>query len=226
VLLRFEDDAETDRVVAAVQASGEAWMGGTVWNDRRAIRISVSNWQTSEDDVARTVAAFRSRPGVMAGREIADVYTKLREQALGFGSSEIKAPPVIPGGRALGVVMDMGYDTAVVSVLGLADGTSSIYVSNGGGTIGMGDHDRVAAASKRWVGVAETASGLTETDDDPLPAEGVIRFNVLTTGRRLAGEAPEAELAEESHPLFPLYAAGQQVIAEIRRVEEGKLVDR
>ena len=58
VLLRFETDEATDRVVAAVQAGGEAWMGGTVWDDRRAIRISVSNWQTSEDDVQRTIAAF------------------------------------------------------------------------------------------------------------------------------------------------------------------------
>jgi glutamate/tyrosine decarboxylase-like PLP-dependent enzyme len=58
VLVRFEDDETTDRVVAAVQATGEAWMGGTVWDGRRAIRISVSNWQTDEDAVARTVAAF------------------------------------------------------------------------------------------------------------------------------------------------------------------------
>jgi len=58
VLLRFEDDEATDAVVAAVQASGEAWMGGTTWDGRRAIRISVSNWQTSEDDVERTLAAF------------------------------------------------------------------------------------------------------------------------------------------------------------------------
>jgi glutamate/tyrosine decarboxylase-like PLP-dependent enzyme len=58
VLLRFEDDEATDAVVAGVQASGEAWLGGTVWNGRRAIRISVCNWQTSEDDVERTVAAF------------------------------------------------------------------------------------------------------------------------------------------------------------------------
>jgi hypothetical protein len=41
-----------------VQEGGEAWLGGTVWNDRRAIRISVCNWQTSEADVERTVAAF------------------------------------------------------------------------------------------------------------------------------------------------------------------------
>ncbi|HEY7396830.1 MAG TPA: pyridoxal-dependent decarboxylase [Gaiellaceae bacterium] len=58
VLLRFEDDETTDGVVAAVQASGEAWMGGTVWDDRRAIRLSVSNWQTTDADVARTIAAF------------------------------------------------------------------------------------------------------------------------------------------------------------------------
>jgi len=58
VLLRFEDDEATDAVVAAVQASGEAWLGGTTWDGRRAIRVSVSNWQTSEDDVARAVAAF------------------------------------------------------------------------------------------------------------------------------------------------------------------------
>ena len=58
VLLRFEDDETTDRVVSAVQAGGEAWMGGTVWNDRRAIRISVSSWQTSDEDVERTLAAF------------------------------------------------------------------------------------------------------------------------------------------------------------------------
>ncbi len=58
VLLRFEDDETTDAVVTAVQASGEAWMGGSVWNDRRAIRISVSNWQTSDDDIERTIAAF------------------------------------------------------------------------------------------------------------------------------------------------------------------------
>ena len=39
----------------------------------------------------------------MAEREIADIYVKLRDQAIGFGSVEIKAPPVVPGGRVLGV---------------------------------------------------------------------------------------------------------------------------
>jgi glutamate/tyrosine decarboxylase-like PLP-dependent enzyme len=58
VLLRFETDDRTQAVLRAVQQSGEAWMSGTTWEGRQAIRISVSNWQTSEDDVARTAAAF------------------------------------------------------------------------------------------------------------------------------------------------------------------------
>ena len=59
VLFRFADDARTEAVLAGVQAGGEAWLSGTTWDGRPAIRISVSNWQTSEDDVERTLAAFR-----------------------------------------------------------------------------------------------------------------------------------------------------------------------
>jgi glutamate/tyrosine decarboxylase-like PLP-dependent enzyme len=63
VLFRFEDDETTNAVLAAVQSSGEAWMSGTTWDGRAAIRISVSNWRTSDEDVARTLAAFRAALG-------------------------------------------------------------------------------------------------------------------------------------------------------------------
>jgi glutamate/tyrosine decarboxylase-like PLP-dependent enzyme len=58
VLVRFETDERTAEVLRLVQGSGEAWMSGTIWDGRSAIRLSVSNWQTSDDDIARTVAAF------------------------------------------------------------------------------------------------------------------------------------------------------------------------
>jgi glutamate/tyrosine decarboxylase-like PLP-dependent enzyme len=58
VLLRFgDDDAATDAVVAAVQRSGECWMGATTWHGMRLMRISVSNWSTTEQDVDRAVQA-------------------------------------------------------------------------------------------------------------------------------------------------------------------------
>ena len=60
VLFRFEDDAATHSVLAGVQQSGEAWMGGTTWQGRPAIRVSVSSWRTTEADIDRTVAAFEA----------------------------------------------------------------------------------------------------------------------------------------------------------------------
>ena len=58
VLVRFGTDEETDRVIRAVQNSGECWMGATSWHGVRAMRISVSNWQTTEGDVDRSVRAI------------------------------------------------------------------------------------------------------------------------------------------------------------------------
>jgi glutamate/tyrosine decarboxylase-like PLP-dependent enzyme len=63
VLFRFADDAQTRAALAAVQASGDAWMSGTVWDGRAAIRLSVSNWRTTEADIDRTVAAFAAALG-------------------------------------------------------------------------------------------------------------------------------------------------------------------
>jgi glutamate/tyrosine decarboxylase-like PLP-dependent enzyme len=57
-LFRFEDDETTLRVLDEVQRGGEAWMGGTTWEGRTAIRLSVSSWRTTESDIDRTVAAF------------------------------------------------------------------------------------------------------------------------------------------------------------------------
>lgn len=59
-LIRFEASDGTnisDDVIAAINASGEAFVSGGSWNGDRVMRISVCGWNTSEADVARTVAA-------------------------------------------------------------------------------------------------------------------------------------------------------------------------
>ncbi|HEX8170025.1 MAG TPA: aminotransferase class V-fold PLP-dependent enzyme [Thermoanaerobaculia bacterium] len=59
VLVRFGDDDElTRRVVAGVQAEGTCWLGGTTWQGLAAMRVSVSNWATNEDDIERSAAAI------------------------------------------------------------------------------------------------------------------------------------------------------------------------
>jgi glutamate/tyrosine decarboxylase-like PLP-dependent enzyme len=58
VLVSFGEADETKRVIAAVQADGTCWCGGTEWHGQAAMRISVSNWSTTEQDVDRSVAAI------------------------------------------------------------------------------------------------------------------------------------------------------------------------
>jgi glutamate/tyrosine decarboxylase-like PLP-dependent enzyme len=60
VLFRFADDQATEQVLRRVVDSGEAWMSGTTFDGRKAIRLSVSNWRTSDNDLARTIEAFRN----------------------------------------------------------------------------------------------------------------------------------------------------------------------
>ncbi|HEY8796013.1 MAG TPA: aminotransferase class V-fold PLP-dependent enzyme [Gemmatimonadaceae bacterium] len=58
VLVSFGDDETTRRVIAAVQSDGTCWCGGTVWHGRAAMRISVSSWATTDDDVEQSLAAI------------------------------------------------------------------------------------------------------------------------------------------------------------------------
>jgi glutamate/tyrosine decarboxylase-like PLP-dependent enzyme len=63
-LVRFladdgQHDRRTDRIIAAIQESGTTWFGGTTWRGKRAMRISVCNWRTTESDVEQAVAAVR-----------------------------------------------------------------------------------------------------------------------------------------------------------------------
>lgn len=58
VLVSFGTPEETRRVIAGIQADGTCWCGGTVWQGHTAMRISVSCWATTDDDVERSVEAM------------------------------------------------------------------------------------------------------------------------------------------------------------------------
>jgi glutamate/tyrosine decarboxylase-like PLP-dependent enzyme len=60
VVVDFGDPARTDAVIAAVQSDGTCWCGPTSWHGRKAMRTSVSSWNTTEDDIDRSIAAVRA----------------------------------------------------------------------------------------------------------------------------------------------------------------------
>jgi len=71
VVASFGDGERTNAVISAIQRDGTCWCGPTVWRGRRAMRISISNWATTEDDIDRSAEAILtahrddtpSRPG-------------------------------------------------------------------------------------------------------------------------------------------------------------------
>lgn len=58
VVVSFGSTEQTEAVVHAVQEDGTCWCGGTVWQGRKAMRISVSSWATTEADVEKSVTAI------------------------------------------------------------------------------------------------------------------------------------------------------------------------
>jgi glutamate/tyrosine decarboxylase-like PLP-dependent enzyme len=63
VCATFGSDQRTADVAARLMADGTAWMTGSRWHGQAVLRISVSNWSTTDDDVARSLAALRAAAG-------------------------------------------------------------------------------------------------------------------------------------------------------------------
>jgi glutamate/tyrosine decarboxylase-like PLP-dependent enzyme len=68
-------DAHTRAVIAAVQADGTCWLGGTTWQGKAAMRISVSNWSTTEADADASVAAILRCAEAVTGTGAAQTVT-------------------------------------------------------------------------------------------------------------------------------------------------------
>jgi glutamate/tyrosine decarboxylase-like PLP-dependent enzyme len=58
VLVSFGSPERTLRTIARLQAEGTCWCGSTVWQGQTAMRISVSSWATTKEDVERSLAAM------------------------------------------------------------------------------------------------------------------------------------------------------------------------
>ncbi len=94
VCVSFGDDARTREVVDRLLADGTVWMTGSTWHGRAVMRISVSNWSTSEDDVRRAIDAVRraaAEPNAL--RRASRPHGNRRLPASGRGSSVGRPQP-------------------------------------------------------------------------------------------------------------------------------------
>jgi hypothetical protein len=145
----------------------------------------------------------------------AEVYEGLRQQVLRLTPDQLG--DAFAGAPILALLMETGYTDAVATLVGVADGTSSLYLSNGGGFVGAGTHAAVADANRRWLEAGRTfLPELYEVADPPLRDVGMTQFVAVTPDALRAVVAPEDDLGKDRHPLSPFFYAAQDVITQIR----------
>jgi hypothetical protein len=153
----------------------------------------------------------------------AEIYLELRTKALDVDPAAIGLAPTEKLDRVYGVILDLGYPEGPATLVGFSDGTTSLYTSSGWGVIGGGEHEVVAEATLRWLTVAESMiDDFEKADHSQLPQVGDVAFTVLTYDGRYRAVTQESAVDEGTSPLTPLFAAGHDVISELRQIEQAR----
>ena len=119
-----------------------------------------------------------------------------------------------------GMVMETGFENGSFTLVTLADGTTSLYFSNGGGTIGAGEHESVRKAVGHYLtGAQYFYKNASKVEETPGPVEGEVIFYFLTFEGKFAYSAPEEKLGNGKDKLSNLFYAAHGVISEIRGIE-------
>ena len=148
-------------------------------------------------------------------------YHGLRLQLLNTDPKSIGIAPSARLPRVWGAAIEMAYLNGTATVVGLADGTTSMYTSTGGGVIGGGAHESVAQATSEWLALTETMLDLFPVDSDTgLPPTNYVTVRAFTYEGHRAVTAPEDDLGHGRHAASPLFLAAHRVISELRLIDE------
>ncbi len=152
-----------------------------------------------------------------------DVYAGLRNQIFSLKPADIGVVPNPKMPDVWGVLMEFARPNAVVSLVSLADGTTSLYFSNGGGVIGAGGDASVADATASFIALAQQfLPQMTPTTSFPPPPINKVRFYLLTFSGVVTAEADEPDLGNGGHHMSPLFHKGHEVIAYVRMSTESQ----
>ena len=152
--------------------------------------------------------------------EVADIYRSLRGRLF---LTDPRTLGLTPDGdeRFWGFMADMGIDEGVATLVVLRDGSISLYLSNGAGLIGLGQHDELHEKAAKVMDLAEAFSlEGPEADRDSLPSEGFTRFNFLGFNGARAVEEEDEDLEEGQHALSPLFEAVHDLLEAAETIDE------
>lgn len=152
----------------------------------------------------------------------ASTYPLMRNNLFKLKASDIKLSNWDPE-KPFCVVMETGYPEVTVTFLAAADGSTSIYLSNGGGFIGAGEFASIGAAAKAFI--QQSAVFLKQAQkvtDHPLPGPGQVTFYFKTPDALYSFSDSEAILGENKSPLSVLFYGAQTIIGYIRQMDMWK----
>lgn len=151
-----------------------------------------------------------------------EVFMDLRSQALATPAETVGMTGQFGPDEPFGAMMEMWLSDSVVSLACFANGDASFVFKTGGGMVGGGVHEAVRKAAQEFVALAHKAwSAMTPaTGGHPLPAQGMVRFYLLTPREVVTAETDREALGDAGSPLGALFYGGQEVVAQMRQVQE------
>lgn len=153
----------------------------------------------------------------------AQIYLQMRQRVLDTDPLSVGILPNDSASQVWGTMMEFATGNTAVTLVSLADGTTSMYFGNGGGVIGGGGDPAVAQASRDLVALAESyLDDMEPMQEIPLISGGIIRFITLTYKRLSSIDIPQARLFKGNHLFMPLFNQANRVISLLRMLRETK----
>lgn len=148
----------------------------------------------------------------------AEASRELRSMVLALSAADLGLTRANYPREVWGMVMETRMQGGHYTLVALADGSTSLYYSTGGGVIGASAWPAVKDASRRFLDQGNRARdfGAAATSLEP-PPPGRTRFFFLTFEGVQVGTAPDAALTKKNHQFAALFQAGHDVIAAIRK---------
>jgi hypothetical protein len=151
----------------------------------------------------------------------APTYLQIRQRLFQLKPAALGLAPTSTLPLLWGVVAELGYEVGSATLLALADGTTSLHYSTGGGLLGRGDYPPVAEAARSLVAEAHKfIQRMAPANSFPLPMAGQVRFTLLGYSAIFATAVPEKLLATGQHPLAPLFEHVRETLSQMRLLEE------
>jgi hypothetical protein len=171
----------------------------------------------------RTASAATNSPIARA----TEIAAALRARVLTLAPTDISVESNETTAKVWGVVIETAHPDVITSLIALADGSVSLYVSDGNGCVGCGAHRDVRFAAADLLQVAQSGVDLaTPTEDRAYPPPGSVQFYFLSFDGLRAVQVRLEELNQIDAQLSVLYFAAQRVANLIERVGAGQSLAR